>query len=121
MRADRLGATTVLQGVEVMHGGIVNLLHDFGDERCVPTSWARHGDRTLLNLNFFFDASALDIWLPLRRGCSIVILPGDTGKDPANVCQAISDYSIVAFTSVPAQLQVGVLYAHGGPQHVSVR
>jgi AMP-binding enzyme len=106
---DALGAPDALQGVEVMHGGMVNVLHDYGDDVCVPTSWARHGDRTLLNLNFYFDASALDIWLPLSRGCSIVILPGDAGRDPANVCQAISDYSIVAFTTVPAQLQVGFM------------
>ena len=106
--ADALDAPDALQGVEVMHGGMVNVLHDYGDDLCVPTNWARRGDKTLLNLNFYFDASALDIWLPLSRGCSIVILPGDAGKDPANVCQAISDYSIVAFTTVPAQLQVGL-------------
>ena len=67
----------MLQGVEVMHGGIVNVLHVHADELGL-----QHGDRTLLNLNFYFDASALDIWLPLSRGCSIVIIPGDAGKGP---------------------------------------
>ena len=93
------------------------MLHDYGDDLCVPTNWAQRGDRTLLNLNFYFDASALDIWLPLSRGCALVILPDDAGKDPANVCQAISDYSIAAFATVPAQLQVGVLHSIGRSQY----
>lgn len=81
---------------------MVNVLHGYGN-----TLGLEAGDRTLFNLNFFFDASALDIWLPLSRGCGIVIVTGDDARDPAYICRTISEHKVVAFTTVPSQLQVG--------------
>jgi enterobactin synthetase component F len=92
----------LLQGVEVCHGGVVNLLH------CYRTATAplEPGSMFFQTMPFIFDGSIMDIWLPLSMGCGIVVAPADDIKDPDIARRLIKQHGVVFLMITPSQFQV---------------
>lgn len=76
------GSTGRPKGVSVSHGGVVNLLCSMVKQPGIESN-----DWVLGLTSLSFDIAALELYLPLIRGAGIVVLGGDTTKDP----QAIID------------------------------
>lgn len=77
------GSTGVPKGVCVTHRNVV----DLADDR----SWARQAlSRFLFHSPHTFDASTLEIWLPLLRGGTVVVAPA-AGASPAELRRLIRD------------------------------
>ena len=93
----------VLQGVEVCHGGVVNLLHYYRS----AVAPLHAGSMFLQNMPFIFDGSIIDIYLPLSMGCGIVVAPADDVKDPDVARRLIEQHSVAFLIITPSQFQVG--------------
>jgi non-ribosomal peptide synthetase component F len=91
-----------LQGVEVCHGGVVNLLHYYR----TATAPIRQGSMFFQTMPFIFDGSIMDIWLPLSMGCGIVVAPADDIKDPDIARSLIKQHGVVFLMITPSQFQV---------------
>ena len=94
--------TFVLQGVEVCHGGVVNLLHYYR----TATAPLHPGSMFFQTMPFIFDGSIMDIWLPLSMGCGVVVAPSDDIKDPDIARRLIKQHSVVFLMITPSQFQV---------------
>ncbi len=64
------GSTGVPKGVEVEHGGLLNLVH-----WAIETYGLAPGERQTQFISMTFDASASEIWPTLCAGASLVIMP----------------------------------------------
>lgn len=71
------GSTGNPKGVEVKHGGIVNMLYYY--DRAFRVS---EGSRMSQVANVSFDASAFEIWPALTHGACLYIPPAGIGPDP---------------------------------------
>ena len=91
-----------LQGVEVCHGGVTNLLHYY---RTATTPLAP-GSMFFQTMPVIFDGSVMDIWLPLSMGCGIVVAPADDIKDPNIARQLIERHHVVFLMITPSHFQV---------------
>src|SRR5262249_38059366 len=76
------GSTCQPKGVEVSHQSLVNLLHSMQRE---PGFGA--GDRLLAVTALSFDIAALEIFLPLVSGGTVVLAPSETVGDPARLAE----------------------------------
>jgi non-ribosomal peptide synthetase component F len=95
---------TALQGVEVCHGGVVNLLHYYR----TATAPLEAGAMFFQTMPFIFDGSIMDIYLPLSMGCGIVVAPADDIKDPDIARQLIQQHSVAFLMMTPSQFQVWI-------------
>jgi amino acid adenylation domain-containing protein len=59
---------------------------------------------------FHFDLSILDIYTPLKHGATLVLIPGDVGKEPQKLAQLIEDAGITMWYSTPSILSLLVQY-----------
>ena len=91
-----------LQGVEVCHGGVVNLLHYYS----TTTAHIPPGSMFFQTMPFIFDGSVMDVWLPLFMGCGIVVAPADDIKDPDVARRLIKQHRVVFLMITPSQFQV---------------
>ena len=91
-----------MQGVEVCHGGVVNLLHYYQ----TATAPLELGAMFFQTMPFIFDGSIMDIWLPLSMGCGIVVAPADGIKDPDIARHLIKRHGVVFLMITPSQFQV---------------
>ena len=95
-------AAHALQGVEVCHGGVVNLLHFYS----TATAPLEPGSMFFQTMPFIFDGSVMDIWLPLSMGCGIVVAPAGDIKDPDIARRLIQQHGVVFLMITPSQFQV---------------
>ncbi len=91
-----------MQGVEVCHGGVTNLLHYWR----ATTPQLAPGSMFFQTMPFIFDPSAMDIWLPLSMGCGILVAPADDIKDPNIARQLIEQHDVVFLVMTPSHFQV---------------
>jgi non-ribosomal peptide synthetase component F len=106
-------STANLQGVEVCHGGVVNLLHYYR----TATAPIPQGSMFFQTMPFIFDGSVMDIWLPLSMGCGIVVAAADDIKDPDIARRLIKLHSVAFLMITPSQFQVSSLQTR---QHCKV-
>lgn len=71
------GTTGTPKGVEVKHGGILNMLHFFN--KCFHVAVGTHMSQVA---NVTFDASAFEIWPCLSHGGTLYIAPDEIRPDP---------------------------------------
>ena len=95
-------AAIALQGVEVCHGGVVNLLHYYRTAMAPLDP----GSMFFQTMPFIFDGSIMDIWLAWACGCGIVVAPADDIKDPDIARRLIKEHSVVFLMITPSQFQV---------------
>ena len=55
---------------------------------------------------FHFDLSILDIYVPLKHGASLVLVPEEVGKEPQALAKLISDHRINIWYSAPSILSL---------------
>jgi amino acid adenylation domain-containing protein len=68
-------------------------------------------DRFSSHAPFHFDLSILDIYVPIKHGGSVVLIDSETGKNPGQLAEMISDLAITAWYSTPSILRM--LLEHG--------
>ena len=110
-QGSRKGIAYALQGVEVCHGGVVNLLHYYR----TATAPLAPGSMFFQTMPFIFDGSIMDIWLPLSMGCGVVVAPADDIKDPDIARQLIKQHSVVFLMITPSQFQVRYVLVKATP------
>jgi amino acid adenylation domain-containing protein len=55
---------------------------------------------------FHFDLSILDLYVSLKHGASLVLIPEDMGKDPLALGKLIGEFGITVWYSVPSVLRL---------------
>ncbi|KAG0311636.1 hypothetical protein BG000_006580, partial [Podila horticola] len=82
------GSTGLPKGVMVSHRGIARLAFNNGFADFVPY------DRVAFSSNPSFDPSTFEVWVPLLKGASIVIVDRETFLDPHRLAEAILHYQV---------------------------
>jgi non-ribosomal peptide synthetase component F len=108
-------AADALQGVEVCHGGVVNLLHYYHSAMTPLDA----GAMFFQTMPFIFDGSIMDIHLPLSMGCGIVVAPADDIRDPDIARRLIKEHSVAFLIITPSQFQVDGCKIHAVVPHHS--
>ena len=70
------GSTGAPKAVEITHGAVCNLLDSFAE-----TPGLRPDERVLALTTLSFDIAVIEIWLPLVRGATVVLVDRQTGRD----------------------------------------
>ncbi|MEU8988358.1 amino acid adenylation domain-containing protein, partial [Streptomyces sp. NPDC048558] len=90
------GSTGVPKGVVVPRGALDNFLRAMAD-RCDATA----DDRLLAVTTIGFDIAALELYLPLACGGSVVIAGPDTVRDPEALRAAVNRHGITLMQATP--------------------
>ena len=91
------GSTGRPNGVAVPHRAVVNLLNSMRHKPGLD-----EGDRLLAVTTIAFDIAALEIFLPLAVGATIVVARVETAADGSKLLDAIRRRSITAMQATPA-------------------
>ncbi len=93
------GSTGKPKGIGIKNKGLINLLHSV-------QSFYKLGskDAVLFHTPIIFDASVLDVFLPLYSGSKIVVLEDKKRKNILNIAQYIDRYHITFIQFVPLML-----------------
>ncbi len=87
------GSTGRPKGVEIEHRALINLLASMRD---TPGFTAK--DALLAVTTLSFDIAALELFLPLLSGGTLILVPGDVARDPARLAELVQ-------TSQPSLMQ----------------
>ncbi len=90
------GSTGAPKGVEVSHGSLANLLADFTRRLA-----AGPGERTLWLTTFSFDISALELFLPLCTGGTVVVAPDEDRVSGTRLLDLIADEGVDVVQATP--------------------
>ena len=99
------GSTGKPKGVTLTHAAAVAFV-EWCDRELAPTE----ADRFSSHAPFHFDLSILDLYLPLKRGASVVVIPEDVGKEPAKLAPLIAERAITIWYSAPSILALLVQF-----------
>jgi amino acid adenylation domain-containing protein len=111
------GSTGVPKGVMLTHRNAISYV-----DWCSTAFHPVQQDRFSSHAPFHFDLSILDLYVPLKHGASVHLIPDDLGKSPKALAQFIAERRITVWYSTPAILsllaQFGNLTSH---DHSSLR
>jgi L-proline---[L-prolyl-carrier protein] ligase len=93
------GSTGKPKGVMLTNRAAISFV-DWCSDAFEPES----SDRFSSHAPFHFDLSILDIYLPIKHGASLVLIPEETGKDPVRLAELISESKITIWYSAPSIL-----------------
>src|SRR5262245_56175793 len=79
---------------------------DWCSEAFQPTE----DDRFSSHAPFHFDLSILDIYVPIKRGATLVLVSHETGKEPAKLAPLIAERKITVWYSTPSILSLLARY-----------
>ena len=105
------GSTGIPKGVMITHKNATSFV-DWCSETFAPTE----NDRFSSHAPFYFDLSILDIYVPIKHGASVHLIPDNLGKNPKDLARFIADHQLTVWYSTPATL--GLLAEFGGLEHV---
>jgi amino acid adenylation domain-containing protein len=91
------GSTGRPKGVQITHRAVVNFL-----ESMKRAPGLAVGDRFLAVTTFSFDIAALEIFLPLSVGATVVLASRETALDGPALGRALRDQGITAMQATPA-------------------
>ena len=91
------GSTGVPKGVEVSHRSLANVLVSMADRPGLA-----HGDRLLAVTTISFDIAAVEIFLPLLVGATIVMATGNDSRDPTRLAALLGDGGITVMQATPS-------------------
>jgi len=91
------GSTGKPKGVAVRHGGVVNFMLSMAREPGLTAS-----DRVLALTSLSFDISALELYLPLLVGGSVVLIDRDSARDPARLMAVALAQKVTVIQATPS-------------------
>ncbi|MBB5080137.1 non-ribosomal peptide synthetase [Nonomuraea endophytica] len=91
------GSTGLPKGTDATHAAVVNLLH--GAREYLGAS---PDDRWLLLASMGFDASTLELYLPLISGARVVVAPESARADGAEQCRVIREHGVTHVQATPS-------------------
>ena len=92
------GSTGRPKGVEISHGAAANFL---GSLRKYEPGCNEH-ERLLAITTISFDMSALELWLPLVSGCTLIIANASAVKDPRELISLMERHQVTMLQATPA-------------------
>lgn len=101
------GSTGKPKGVMHTHSSARSFL-----DWCVEVFDPTPKDRFSSHAPFHFDLSILDLFVPFRRGATIILIGEEDGKNPLSLAPLISQQGISVWYSTPSVLRL--LIEHGG-------
>jgi amino acid adenylation domain-containing protein len=93
------GSTGKPKGVMLSHENAVAFV-----EWCARVFDPRADDRFSSHAPFHFDLSILDLYLPMRTGATLVLVPEDVGKEPGKLAALIAEARLTVWYSAPSIL-----------------
>ncbi|MCE9602816.1 MAG: amino acid adenylation domain-containing protein [Gemmatimonadetes bacterium] len=102
------GSTGRPKGVMLTHGNALSFVG-----WCAGVFAPTPADRFSSHAPFHFDLSILDLFLPLTRGSTLVLVSHEVGKDPARIAELVAAHALTVWYSAPSILTL--LAAHGAP------
>jgi amino acid adenylation domain-containing protein len=101
------GSTGIPKGVMLSHRNAMSFV-----DWCSSVFQPDPADRFSSHAPFHFDLSVLDLFVSLKHGASVHLVPDDLGKDPRALGPFIADHAISVWYSTPSVL--GLLAQFGG-------
>jgi amino acid adenylation domain-containing protein len=105
------GSTGIPKGVMLTHRNATSYV-DWCSEVFAPTE----NDRFSSHAPFHFDLSILDIYVPIKHGASVHLIPDELGKNPKDLARFIASRRLTVWYSTPSIL--GLLAEFGGLSHL---
>jgi amino acid adenylation domain-containing protein len=93
------GSTGVPKGVTLTHRNAASFV-----DWCSSVFAPSENDRFSSHAPFHFDLSILDIYLPLKHGATVYLIPEELGKKPKDLAGFIADRRLTVWYSTPAIL-----------------
>lgn len=105
------GSTGKPKGVMLSHRNALSFV-----EWCSEVFQPADDERFSSHAPFHFDLSILDLYVPVKHGAALVLIPDETAKDPIGLAALISERRITSWYSAPSVLswlaQYGRLQRH---------
>jgi L-proline---[L-prolyl-carrier protein] ligase len=95
------GSTGTPKGVMLSHLNAVSFV-----DWCSETFSPLPTDVFSSHAPFHFDLSILDIYVPLKHGASLVLIPEEAGKDPLALSALIAEHGVSMWYSAPSILSL---------------
>jgi len=95
------GSTGKPKGVMLSHRNATDFI-----DWCSSVLLPRNDDIFSSHAPFHFDLSILDIYVALKHGASLVLIPESMGKDPLGLSKVISTHRITIWYSAPSILSL---------------
>lgn len=108
------GSTGKPKGVEISHGALCNLLYGMQREPGCEES-----DRLLAITTISFDIAALELFLPLLCGATVVVAPTHEAKHPESLLKLIERHNITIMQATPPTWQMMLDAGWQGEPHLS--
>ncbi|MBI5584190.1 MAG: amino acid adenylation domain-containing protein [Deltaproteobacteria bacterium] len=108
------GSTGQPKGVMLSHGNALSFL-----DWCAETFRPLPEDVFSSHAPFHFDLSIFDLYLPLRCGASLVLIPEETGKEPQGLSALVGRYRLTVWYSAPSILSLLAQFAKNLEQDFS--
>lgn len=109
------GSTGRPKGVMISHAALANVLASFA-----KTPGLTAADRLVAVTTLSFDIAALELYLPLTRGGTVVLASTETVADPARLTQLIEQTGATVMQATPATWRM-LLAAQWKPPHARFR
>lgn len=93
------GSTGVPKGVMLTHRNATSYV-----DSCSSVFDPVETDRFSSHAPFYFDLSILDIYVPIKHGASVHLIPDDLGKNPKDLARFIAERRITVWYSTPSIL-----------------
>ncbi len=95
------GSTGIPKGVMLTHRNAMSYV-DWCSEVFLPSE----NDRFSSHAPFHFDLSILDIYVPIKHGASVHLIPDELGKNPKDLARFIASRQLTIWYSTPATLSL---------------
>jgi amino acid adenylation domain-containing protein len=100
------GSTGNPKGVTLSHRNALSFI-----AWCSETFNPRPADIFSSHAPFHFDLSIFDIYLPLKHGASLVLIPEEIGKEPQGLAEIVARHQITIWYSAPSILSLLAQFA----------
>ena len=105
------GSTGMPKGVTITHANAITFI-DWCSDAFAPTA----ADRFSSHPPFHFDPSIFDLFLSIKHGATVYLIPDDLGKNPKELARFLAQHRLTIWTSTPStlilMLQFGELAVH---------
>ena len=101
------GSTGIPKGVMLTHENAVSFV-----EWCSSTFGPTEDDRFSSHAPFHFDLSVLDIYLAIKHGAALHLIPEELGKSPKELARFIADRRLTVWYSTPSILALLLQYGN---------